>query len=275
MRRHAFYDWTMRTGVKYFIGTRLFDDLESNTSTFTSVEFAPGQGHATREMIETFAQVRGHVANAWRLNRLMHRRRASQDVEALMESHAACGLIVYDSRGGIRSVNDRAAAILRQHDGLAIRNGVLIARLAAETRRLQALLEACWRTSTYGLGSPGGAVAITRRTGAPRYVVRVMPITVPAVPFPPDLPSIVVTITDPVLPIDVEPEALAKLYGLTRREADLAVQLSSGLELRAAAEAAGMRYNTARSHIRLLFHKTGAKSQLQLVSILRGLNALR
>jgi len=101
-----------------------------------------------------------------------------------------------------------------------------------------------------------------------------MPVMVPAVPFPADLPAIVVTITDPVLPIDVEPEVLAKLYGLTRREADLAVQLSAGLELRAAATAAGMSYNTARSHIRLLFHKTGAKSQLQLVSILRGLASL-
>jgi DNA-binding CsgD family transcriptional regulator len=35
-----------------------------------------------------------------------------------------------------------------------------------------------------------------------------------------------------------------------------------------------MSYNTARGHIRILFHKTGARSQLQLVSILRALNAL-
>jgi DNA-binding CsgD family transcriptional regulator len=275
MRRHALYDWTLQFGgVMYFIGTRLFDDLESNTSTFTSVEFAPGQGHVTRETIETFNKLKGHIANAWRLNRLMHRRRAGEEIEMLMESHAACGLIVYDSMGRIRSVNDRAGAILRQHDGLVMRDGALIAQLAHETDQLQALLQACWRTSTHGLGSPGGAVAITRTSGQPRYVVRVMPVAVPKVPFPPDLPAIVVTITDPVLPIDVEPEVLAKLYGLTRREADLAVQLSAGLELRAAATAASMSYNTARSHIRLLFHKSGAKSQLQLVSILRGLNML-
>jgi DNA-binding CsgD family transcriptional regulator len=111
-------------------------------------------------------------------------------------------------------------------------------------------------------------------SGQPRYIVRVMPVAVPKVPFPPDLPAIVVTITDPVMPIDIEPEVLGRLYGLTRREADLAVQLSAGLELRAAARSAGMSYNTARSHIRLLFHKTGARSQLQLVSILRGLNML-
>jgi DNA-binding CsgD family transcriptional regulator len=102
-----------------------------------------------------------------------------------------------------------------------------------------------------------------------------MPVTAPAAPFPADLPAIVVTITDPVLPIDVEPEALAKLYGLTRREADLAVQLSAGLALRDAAAAAGMSYNTARNHIRLLFEKAGAKNQLQLVSILRSLAPLR
>jgi DNA-binding CsgD family transcriptional regulator len=275
MRRHAFYDWTLQYGgVMYFVGTRLFDDLESNTSAFTSVEFSPRHGHVTREMIETFAQVRGHIANAWRLNRLMHRSHASREIEVLMESHAACGLIVYDSKGRIRSVNDRAGTILRQCDGLVMRDGVLIAQLAHETDQLQALLQACWRTSTHGLGSPGGAVAITRMSGQPRYIVRVMPVAVPKVPFPPDLPAIVVTITDPVMPIDIEPEVLGELYGLTRREADLAVQLSAGLELRAAARSARMSYNTARSHIRILFHKTGARSQLQLVSILRGLNML-
>jgi DNA-binding CsgD family transcriptional regulator len=276
IRKHAFYDWTMRFGgVRYFIGTRLFDDLESNTSTFTSVEFTPRHGHVTREMIETFAQLKGHIANAWRLNRLMHRRRAGEEIETLMESHAACGLIVFDSMGRIRSVNDHAAAILAQDDGLVIRDGTLMAQLAGETHRLQVLLQACWKTSMHGLGSPGGAVAITRRSGQPRYVVRAMPVTVPAAPFPSDLPAIIVTILDPVLPIDVEPEMLAELYGLTRREADLAVQLSAGLALREAAAAAGMRYNTARNHIRPLFEKTGAKSQLQLVSILRGLAPLR
>ena len=273
-RRHEFYAWLASVGVRYYIGTRLFDDLESGTSTFTSINFSPAHGHATRSEIETFGKLRGHIANAWRLNRLMHRSHASREIEVLMESHAACGLIVYDSTGRIRSVNDRAAAILRQHDGLVMRDGVLIAQLAHETDQLQAILEACWRTSMHGVGSSGGAVAITRTSGQPRYVVRVMPVTMPAPPFPPDLPAIVVTITDPVMPIDVEPEVLVKLYGLTRREADLAVQLSAGLELRAAAASAGMSYNTARGHLRLLFHKTGAKSQLQLVSILRALNAL-
>lgn len=277
MSHHAFYDWTMRFGggVKYFIGARLFDDPESNTSTFTSVEFTPRHGHATRDQVETFGHLQGHIANAWRVNRLMHRRRALRDIEALMESQAGCGLIVFDSTGQIRSVNDRAAAIVRQQDGLAIRDGVLVARLAAETCRLEALLQACWRTSMHGLGSAGGAVAITRPSGHPRYIVRAMPVTVPPGPFPADLPAIVVTITDPVLPIDIEPEALSNLFGLTRREADLAVQLSAGVPLREAAAAAGMSYNTARIHIRLILEKTGARSQLQLASVLRGLNTLR
>jgi DNA-binding CsgD family transcriptional regulator len=102
-----------------------------------------------------------------------------------------------------------------------------------------------------------------------------MPVTVPPGPFPADLPAILVTITDPILPIDVPPEALSHLFGLSRRQADLAVHLSAGLPLREAAVAASMSYNTARNHIQLIFAKTGAKSQLQLVSILRGLGALQ
>jgi DNA-binding CsgD family transcriptional regulator len=276
MDRHDFYHWTRQTGdMKYFLGTRLFDDPKSNTSAFTSIEFARRHGHVSRRQIEIYTKLRGHMANAWSLSRLAQRSQATDQIRALMESQAGCGIVVLDSVGAIHSANDRAAAILRQNDGLAIRNGLLVARHASETRRLRELLRTCCSTSRTGFGSAGGAVAITRGSAQPRYIVRAMPVTAASHPRPADLPAVIVTITDPALPIGIRPEVLSDLYGLSRREADLAVQLSAGLALREAASAAGMRYNTARNHIRPIFQKTGASNQLQLVNILRGLNALK
>jgi hypothetical protein len=101
---------------------------------------------------------------------------ATEQIEALVAANVGCGLVILDGEDRIASVNERAAAILRQCDGLALRDGALVSRRAAETRTLQALIESCWRTSRRGLGSPGGAAVVTRHSGKPHYVVRAMPI---------------------------------------------------------------------------------------------------
>jgi short subunit dehydrogenase len=68
IRRHEFYDWlTRECGVKYFIGSRMFDAGE--VSSFVSVEFTAKQGHADPHSIELFRLVSQHFANAWLIAR--------------------------------------------------------------------------------------------------------------------------------------------------------------------------------------------------------------
>jgi DNA-binding CsgD family transcriptional regulator/PAS domain-containing protein len=64
---------------------------------------------------------------------------------------------------------------------------------------------------------------------------------------------------------------LVSLLGLTPREAELAQGLADTLNLRAAAECAGMRYETARSHLKQCFGKTMTSSQMELVALVRDL----
>jgi DNA-binding CsgD family transcriptional regulator len=53
-------------------------------------------------------------------------------------------------------------------------------------------------------------------------------------------------------------------------EANLAVALASGRSLVDAADALGIAHNTARSHLRSIFAKTGVRRQSQLVHLLHG-----
>ncbi len=62
---------------------------------------------------------------------------------------------------------------------------------------------------------------------------------------------------------------LMNLFGLTQREADLAHALARKFTLRAAADAVGMKHETARSHIKRCFDKTRTHSQAELVALLR------
>ena len=58
--------------------------------------------------------------------------------------------------------------------------------------------------------------------------------------------------------------ALRRRYGLTEREAEIALHLAQGLGLPEAAEHLGIRLTTARTHLGRLFEKTDTRSQLAL-----------
>ena len=63
-------------------------------------------------------------------------------------------------------------------------------------------------------------------------------------------------------------EVVRRLFGLTRMEAALALLLADGLTLDEAAEQLNVMRNTARTHLRSIFCKTGVTRQTMLVRLL-------
>ena len=61
---------------------------------------------------------------------------------------------------------------------------------------------------------------------------------------------------------------VASCYGLTQAEAKLAVRLANGGSPEEAAEHLGISIHTARTHLKAIFAKTGARRQSELVAIL-------
>ena len=77
-------------------------------------------------------------------------------------------------------------------------------------------------------------------------------------------PAAVVFVSDPKSVAVALAPVLRAQYGLTRREADLAVLLADGLGIGEAADRMAISMNTARSHLRQVFDKTGTRSQAAL-----------
>jgi len=81
----------------------------------------------------------------------------------------------------------------------------------------------------------------------------------------------VVFLSDP----DAQPASratiLRSLYGLTPTECRLADLLAQGCELSDAAERLRMAAGTARFHLKVVFRKTGARRQADLVRLMAGL----
>ena len=61
---------------------------------------------------------------------------------------------------------------------------------------------------------------------------------------------------------------LARAYALSKAEAEIALGLADGLTLLEISAARGVTRLTVRSQLKSIFHKTGARSQTQLVSLI-------
>ena len=72
--------------------------------------------------------------------------------------------------------------------------------------------------------------------------------------------SAAVLISDPAWKCLPDQQVLSSLFGLTRTECRLASLLMQGASLLKAARELNVTHNRARTHLRVLFRKTGAKS---------------
>ena len=63
-------------------------------------------------------------------------------------------------------------------------------------------------------------------------------------------------------------EILQRKYGFTKAQVSIALGLTEGGALVEVADRLGMKYETARSHLKAIFSKTGVNKQSELVGFL-------
>ena len=110
-------------------------------------------------------------------------------------------------------------------------------------------------------------MALARPSGRTPFVVRVMPSAAGERFGAGELPVALVLIADPdrrAAPSD----ATLRSLGFSPSEARIAQRLVQGRTLAEAARDLGMAHNTARAHLRSIFAKTRARSQVELVRML-------
>lgn len=182
------------------------------------------------------------------------------------------GMVSFDQNGQIVETNPEARRILGEKDGIWLAGNNLCLDNSQESRDLQRLLRQA--LSEAGHPEHGGpamveAMAVTRPSGRAKLGVLVK--TVPMGPFSESKqrPAVVVFLRDPESnAAQPSQELVRRLFGLTRMEAQLALLLADGLTLDEAAEQMNVRRNTARTHLRSIFCKTGVTRQTMLVRLL-------
>jgi DNA-binding CsgD family transcriptional regulator len=88
-------------------------------------------------------------------------------------------------------------------------------------------------------------------------------------------PLAVVLITDPERQEPASADLMMQIFKLTPKEAALAAKLSEGKSVERAAEESAISYETARTHLRRIFSKTGTSRQAELLLMMARLPGLR
>lgn len=184
-------------------------------------------------------------------------------------SRLSIATLQVDESGRILDQNVFANELLMKEDGLKVKGGKLTAHYPNDNRELKQLIQ-----NAFKLGRESGkqflpdAMSIARPSGEVNLGVVIEVIPPPVWENGSGKGKAIVYIRDSVAKSQASSDVAKKIFGLTKAETALTLELANGLSLEEAAERLNIRRNTARAHLRSIFSKTGVRRQTELVRIL-------
>lgn len=219
------------------------------------------------EEIDLLRHLMPHLGRGLALHRRLAAIEAARDQGDLLD-WLPFGVVLLDRRGTVLATNRRADALFAVHDGLWLEGGGLRAGRSTEHMLLQQEI-----ISATGAGGddPGtGALTLTRTEPGRSLHVFVAPLRPGQLGRAAHRARVVVFISDPDAPPVVDVDRLRAYLGITGAEAALVATLVGGLAVEDAAARLGITVNTARTQLKRVLAKTGARRQSELVGLALG-----
>lgn len=193
----------------------------------------------------------------------LHARLTTTQAESQLFSSAMADLavatLILDRTGRIMRRNAVAARMLEDGGLLAEQGGKLEPRTHAAARTISQILAVpptAGEESQFEIATADGRTLHGRARAVPSSAYG-------------DGAWVALFLADPTQSAGPTSDMLRDRFQLTKSEAALALHLAKGATLADAASELDIAYNTARSHLRAIFAKTGTHRQVQLVTLLR------
>lgn len=273
--RSEFYQDLLRhEDIFHLIGARILEKgpLTANLSLFRPRERERFGG----EELAVLQVLLPHLQQAIRLSRHFAELDALARLSRSVLDRVPVGVFLLDGFGRPVVLNKAAEEILALRDGLSMTSYGLKASGPKENAALSALvlqaISAARGNKLGGLGA-SGILPVSRPSCKRPFLVEVVPYA-PQSGAEEGNVSVAVFVSDPEAL--VKPSHLGCAFGLTPAEETLAVRLAQGETLEAAADESGVSLNTARTHLKHIFAKTGVGRQSELIRLLlTGVTGLR
>jgi len=267
MRTEFYNDFQRPQDLHYWAGPNLFRNEQVMGALVVSRSRRAGR--FTDEELAFQRELMPHVQRGVTLYRKF--REIELAKSCLLESaeSAETGVILLDSRARMAAHNRAVAVVLEDRDGLIVdRGGALGATSPSTDAALKKLVGHALEISIGKGRKLAGTLSIPRTSGRRPYSVHVAPVRSPLEERFADLPYACVFVIDSEKTLDAAKNKLSAIFGLTGAEATLAVHLSRGKSLAAAATEMGVSMNTIRTHLKRVFSKTDTNRQGELVALL-------
>jgi DNA-binding CsgD family transcriptional regulator len=229
------------------------------------------EGPFTDAERRTLRSLAPHLNRAIRVMLRIKESEARADASSEIIDRLSVGVVLTDASGTVAEINRMAGSIIDEADGLMIRDGVLRAANRRDDLRLaRYIFEAAGGHTATQLLCPSAVMRLSRPS-----LRRPLPLVIGPTRHANALigrsRAVSVMFTDPEQAPEADAALLARLYGLTPREAAVAALLLSGESPAAVAADLAMTMNTVRTHIRHIFEKTEVDRLSEFVRlVLRG-----
>ena len=218
--------------------------------------------------LQSLRRLAPHLNRALRVTLRLREMQARAEALVEMSDRALTAIVVTDAFGRVAEANSLARAILEEADGLLIRDGVLrAARSDDNARFVRLILEAAGGVDGLTFIRKSGVMQVGRLSCRRHLALVVSPTCNAASPFGRSHAA-TIAFADPERAPEADADLIARLYGLTAREAAVAALLLQGRAPSEAADELAMTENTVRTHIRHVFDKIGVERLADLVRIL-------
>lgn len=255
-------------GIRHLLGTEIHteDGIECRLRISRTPEYEAFTAHDK----DVLCLALPHIRRAIQLHAKLDYLECERQVISGAMNRMLLGMVSFATDRTIMEVNEEAERILAEKDGIWRTGNGLKAANRAENQELQRLIrEAIDGGVTDSSEQLVEATSITRQFDRGRLGIVVR--SIPMGPWTESMqrPAAAVFLRDPDYnSAQPSEDVVRRVFGLTRMEAALAVLLAKGESLDDAAEELGVRRNTARTHLRSIFGKTGVSRQTMLVRMI-------
>ncbi|WP_162854574.1 helix-turn-helix transcriptional regulator [Sphingobium estronivorans] len=225
---------------------------------------APGGTAFTQPERRWVEKILPHLRQALEIYQRLELSRSERAVMIDAVEQFAVGTVLLDSAFGVLKINEVAASILAEADGLALTDGRILLPDADADRQFRAVLAEV-------RGAPAGSrklFAVERPSGRGDVMVIAQPVPTPGFMHAGAVPAVALLITDPARKRRIDGPTLCRQFALTPTEGAIAAALANGASVGEAAQELGIADNTVRAHLRSIFSKLGVNRQLQLVHLI-------